>query len=74
MNQPYPDGSTPKNWTSWIYFNGDLMGADKLANLNWGYVGTKLGYGGSLLLNRWTEGAGDGPYITWGVNLANSGY
>ncbi len=49
------------------------MGADKLANLNWGYVGTLLGYKGKMLINRLTEGAGDGPYIQMGINLASMG-
>jgi len=43
------------------------------------YVGTKMGYGGWLLLNGFTvhknEGAGgDGYWIEKGIALANAGY
>ena len=73
MNEEQPDGSKPKNWTDWIYFNGTFMGADKVANLNWGYVGTKMGYSGVLLFNPLTTGGGDDVFIQDGVDLANNG-
>jgi hypothetical protein len=73
MNEEQPDGSKPKNWTDWIYFNGKFMGADKVANLNWGYVGTKMGYSGVLLFNPLTTGGGDDVFIQDGVDLANNG-
>ena len=72
MNTVSPDGSSPKNYTDWIYFNGQLMGADKVSNLNWGYVGTKMGYSGPLLFNPLTTGGGDKKYIQMGVDMANN--
>ena len=76
MNKVEPsDGSSPKNYVEWIYFKGRVIGADKVANLNWGYIGTKLGYTTprSLLFNPLTEPAGDGEYIQMGVDMANYG-
>jgi hypothetical protein len=67
--------SNPKNWTPWIYFGGELMAADHLANLNWGYVGTGLGFGGWQLLNGLTDHGGgdkDAYFIRMGIQLANS--
>jgi hypothetical protein len=67
-------GSTPKNWTPWIYFNGQLMDASSVANLNWGYVGTNMGYGGLLLDNPLTnhgEGDTDAFFIHMGIDWAN---
>ena len=65
-----------KNYIDWIYFEGGVMGADKLANLNWGYVGTLMGYGAGtgkwMLFNPATTGGGDDVYIQMGVDLANS--
>ena len=74
MNKVASDGSSPKNYVAWIYFNGNLMGADKLANLNWGYVGTKMGYFGAMLFNPLTTGGGDDVYIQMGVDLAKNRY
>ncbi len=76
MNKVEPsDGSSPKNYVDWIYFRGRVIGADKVANLNWGYIGTKLGYTKprSLLFNPLTEPTGDGEYIQMGVDMANYG-
>jgi hypothetical protein len=38
-----------------IYFSGHLMDASSVANLNWGYVGTNMGFGGMLLDNPLTN-------------------
>lgn len=73
MNETKKDGSQPKNWTPWIYFEGQYMAADKFGNLNLGYVGTKMGYGGVLLINPATSGAGDQEWIEFGIKLANEG-
>lgn len=69
----------PKNWTDWIYFNGGMMAADKLANINlaninWGYIVTKMGCFGVMLFNPLTTGGGDDKFIQIGVDLANEGY
>ena len=50
-----------------------MMGADKLANLNWGYVGKTMGYSGPVLLNPFTTGVNDDFFIKLGIDLANSG-
>jgi len=73
MNMKQKDGGYPKNWTPWIYFDGQLMGADKFGNLNLGYVGSRMGYGGYDLLNPATSGAGDGYWVQYGINMAKAG-
>ena len=62
------------NTTPWIYFDGELISSDKLGNINLGYVGTKMGYSGILVQNRFTEDKDDGPYVRKGINLAKWGY
>lgn len=71
MNEKQSNGGSPKNWYPWIYYKGNLMGADKLANLNWGFLGMIMGYSGPLLFNPLTTGGGDAEYIQIGVELAN---
>lgn len=74
MNKKQSDGSYAKNWTPWIYFNGQLISADKFANINLGYVGTKMGFFGYMLLNPTTTGGDDEKYIQRGINMAKNGY
>ena len=62
-----------KNWYPWIYFEGELMSADKFGNLNLGYVGTKMGFPLWILLNPATSGAGDGYWVQKGIDMANGG-
>lgn len=62
-----------KNWVPWIYFDGELMSADKFGNLNLGYVGTKMGFPAWILLNFATSGDGDGYWVQKGINMANGG-
>jgi hypothetical protein len=57
------------------------MGADQLANLNWGFVGTVMGYGGpgmewQLQNSQTVHGnesgeSSDQYYILLGIELAN---
>ena len=70
MNAKQKDGGYPKNWVAWIYYEGQLMGADKVGNLNLGYVGKMMGYDGWLLQNQHTTGGGDGYWIYMGINKA----
>lgn len=74
MNESMPDGSKPKNWTSWIYFDGMLIGAGKVGNINLGYVGTKMGWTKEMLIIPMiTDDKGDGPYIQYGIDMAKQG-
>ena len=43
-----------RNWMDWIYFDGMIMGADKLGNMNMAYVGVKLGLPHIVYQNRTT--------------------
>lgn len=60
-----------KNWTPWIYFDGDIISADKFGNINLGYVGTKMGYHGRQLKNLYTMDKDDGSYVIYGIDMAN---
>jgi RHS repeat-associated protein len=63
-----------RNWMPWIYFEGEMWGADKIGNMNLGYVGTKMGYPKQMLLIPLiTDDKGDGHAITFGISLAKSG-
>ncbi|MDY3303082.1 MAG: RHS repeat-associated core domain-containing protein [Clostridia bacterium] len=73
MNERQRDGGYPKNWMSWIYFDGQVMGADKVGNLNLGYVGRKMGFDGYLLKNPATTGGGDGYWVQYGIDMASQG-
>ncbi len=64
---------TNKNWKAWIYFDGDIIGADKVGNINLGYVGTIMGYSGYMLQNDFTMDKDDGPYVQHGIDMANQG-
>ena len=70
MNAKQKDGGYPQNWVAWIYYEGQLMGADKVGNLNLGYVGKMMSYAGWLLQNQHTTGGGDGCWIYMGINKA----
>lgn len=60
--------------TEWIYFDGILISADDIGNLNLGYVGSKMGYDGFLLLNPTTEDSKhDSDIIRYGSVLAGRG-
>ena len=67
------NANNAKNWTPWIYFEGDIMGADKFGNLNLGYVGVCMGFDGIMLDNFLTNDKGDGKYVRWGMSLAKAG-
>ena len=62
-----------KNWQPWIYFEGKVWGADKIGNINLGYVGTKMGFDGVMIQNALTMDKDDGPSVTLGIQLANAG-
>lgn len=62
-----------KNWTPWIYFDGMLISADKLGNINLGYIGTKMGFSDIQLKNSYTMDKDDGPYVEYGIKMAEQG-
>ena len=59
-----------RNWVPWIYFEGELWGADKIGNINLGYVGTAMGYGGVAIKNFATMDKDDAPAVLLGIELA----
>lgn len=73
MDKEDSDGSYPKNYVAWIYFDGMIMGADKFGNINLGYVGTKMGFH-KFLLSDILKLLGDDPkdtaMIEYGIALA----
>ena len=63
-----------RNWKPWMYFDGYLISADKLGNMNMSYVGKNMG------LPEWVyknfETMDDPEDIFWidrGIEYANSG-
>lgn len=62
-----------KNWTPWIYFDGMIISGDKFGNINLGYVGTKMGFKGITIKNRFTMDKDDGPYVQYGIKMALDG-
>ena len=62
-----------KNWTPLIYFDGMLISADKLGNINLGYIGTKMGFSDVQLKNSYTMDKDDGPYVEYGIKMAEQG-
>jgi hypothetical protein len=78
------DVDNNRNWREWIYFNGNIIGADKFGNLNLGYVGTKMGYSKHylseilILLDKFSlgiywEDSKDTEMILYGIEMANKG-
>ena len=59
-----------RNWTPWIYYDGQIISADKFGNINLGYVGIKMGFSGIMIENKYTMDKDDGPYVELGINLA----
>ncbi len=65
--------SNYRNWLDWIYFDGELMGADKLGNMNMAYVGKKMGLPEWVYKNKYTMDKDDPQWVQYGIHLANSG-
>lgn len=63
-----------RNWTPWIYFEGDIISGDKFGNINLGYVGAKAGFWEPSYKNFATMDKDDGPFVEWGVSLAEQGW
>ena len=62
-----------KNWLPWMYFDGELISADKLGNMNMSYVGKKIGLPEWIYKNFLTTDKDDEPWVQKGIDLAKSG-
>ena len=63
------------NWVPWIYFEGDIWGADQIGNINLAYVGYKMGYKKSFLIDNFAtrDDERDGKALDMGFALAEQG-
>lgn len=62
-----------KNWKPWMYFDGRLISADKLGNMNMSYVGKKMGLPEWVYQNWTTTDKDDAQWVQYGIDLANQG-
>jgi RHS repeat-associated protein len=73
------DEGNNRNWRPWIYFDGRIISADDVGNINLGYVGTKMGFSSFLLedaVDLWflnIDDVKDQESIKYGSNMARSG-
>lgn len=63
-----------RNWTPWIYFEGRIISADKLGNINLAYVAARAGFPEYWYSNPATRDKDDAEYIDFGIELARSGW
>ena len=54
-------------------FDGMLISADKLGNMNMAYVGTKMGLPKYVFQNFLTEDKDDAFWVQYGIDLAEQG-
>lgn len=66
-------GSNYRNWLPWMYFDGRLISADKLGNMNMAYVGKNMGLPEWVYKNITTTDKDDAEWVQYGIDLANSG-
>ena len=62
-----------KNWYPWMYFDGMLIGADKVGNLNMAYVGTAMNVPYTVFQNCVTNDKDDAFWVQYGIDMANQG-
>lgn len=67
------DEHNHRNWLPWMYFDGKLLSADKLGNMNMAYVGKKMGLPEWIYKNPATTDKDDAFWVQYGIDLANSG-
>ena len=70
MNERQSDGSFPKNWTPWIYFEGLIIAADDVGNINLAFVGYKMNLPQYVYSNFATRDGKDAAMIDLGIALA----
>jgi hypothetical protein len=77
------EGENRRNWTPWIYFEGKVIAADDVGNMNMAYAGKKMGLSPSVYNNIvtrnqfpeiWKPDERDIAAIEWGIELADSGW
>ncbi len=56
-----------------MYFDGHLIGADKVGNMNMAYVGKKMGLPEWVYKNWFTMDKDDPEWVERGISLAESG-
>ncbi len=66
-------GSNYRNWKKWMYFDGYLISADKLGNMNMAYVGKNMGLAEWVYKNFETTDKDDEFWVQYGIDLAKSG-
>jgi len=62
-----------KNWKEWIYFDGRLVSADDLGNMNMAYVGVKMHLPRYVYQNRFVNDNKDAYWVQYGITLAENG-
>jgi hypothetical protein len=63
-----------QNWMEWIYFNGNIIGADQFGNINLAYVGVKMGLAEWIVSNFETRDDARDIWATdYGLSLARAG-
>ncbi len=67
------DAHNQKNYIEWMYFDGYLIGADKLGNINMAYVGDKMGLPEWVYSNFLTRDKDDTFWVEYGRDLSRSG-
>lgn len=72
LDMDTPD-SNYRNWKPWMYFDGRLISADKLGNMNMAYVGKNMGLPEWVYKNFETMDKDDPYWVQYGIDLANSG-
>lgn len=65
--------SNYRNWTPWMYFDGRLISADKLGNMNMAYVGKNMGLPEWVYKNITTTDKDDAEWVQYGIDLAKTG-
>ena len=68
------EGSFPKNWVPWLYFDGVVISAADMGNLATGYVMASMGYD-SREYHAWNDKVGDNDWlwVEYGANMALKG-
>lgn len=62
-----------RNWRPWMYFDGMLVSADKLGNMNMAYVGTKMNLPHIVFQNFLTKDKDDAFWVQYGIDMAMQG-
>jgi hypothetical protein len=76
------DENNNRNWNEWIYFDGEIWGADQIGNMNMAYVGMKMELPKAVFNNPltrqqiprvWERDERDIKAIEKGIEVAESG-